>query len=229
MVQPNRSKTHRRRAVYSALESFIENDELLRAMWLWENKYANGDSIRLRPFVDELVEKGLTEDNPHKIYKALVFFSMQSESHLLADPFADMLTFQNSSKNFAQDNDASSPSFQTPDEIVIFCSLFDNFISFGEKFFNSLRRSLIQDFRLQQNIRSLSSVQTEHFVTWLSNKEPHLTLAYEDKQLAQLLHQAYVVSCEWMGPVTVDRCLALALEQTEKLPEAINVSPKRFL
>lgn len=49
------------------------------------------------------------------------------------------------------------------------------------------------------------------------------------KELSELVHQVYVAVCENLGPVNADRIMTAAVQTADRLPQARQFSPKKFM
>lgn len=64
---------------------------------------------------------------------------------------------------------------------------------------------------------------------WAEPSEKAWKVDASAKELSEVVHQIYVALCENLGPVDADRIMTGAVQAAERLPQARQFSPKKFL
>jgi hypothetical protein len=64
---------------------------------------------------------------------------------------------------------------------------------------------------------------------WAAPSDKAWKVEASAKELSEVVHQIYVALCENLGPVDADRIMTGAVQTAERLPQARQFSPKKFL
>ena len=222
----------RRRAVFTALNAMMQGESLYNALWLWERQFANNNPIRLRHFVAELVQNNWLHGNAHKVYMNLLQCFMEDTTQLLPDPYESMLNHKRALENHSP----AAPGFRTmslasrPREMIVFESVLNDFLdALGKMDLHGID-TIMQSIRNDTPKIDLSEHQKRTLLAWIeARKDQVLNLVLEQAQMATIVNISYVVACKLLGPVKSDYFLARAIENAEKLPEAMDFTPRKLL
>ncbi len=85
----------RRRIVYTGLLPYLEGDELFKAMWIWENQFAQAPAIQYRHFIEAITTDNESPVKSKQLYLSLVSASLAKDSKKLkADPYNEMIAYK---------------------------------------------------------------------------------------------------------------------------------------
>jgi hypothetical protein len=221
----------RRRAVFTALRPIMQDETLYRCLWLWEKQYSNGQSMRLRNFIAEIVECNLFQGNAHEAYKNLVQCFMQDPSLLAPDPYQDMLKHQDSLQHDSSAAQDDTPnSIKRPRETVVFEAVMNEFMNSLDKHDSYGINAIAQNIRNNSQDMDLTSHQKQELLNWINTRgNKPLNLAFSLSQMSTIINSTYVTACDLVGPVKSDHYLSHAIEIAERLPEALDFKPHNLL
>lgn len=194
--------SHRKRALYTGLQPFLRDSELMSALVLWESKYASKPMFSVRYFIDDLQSLVDRKIDIKRLHIGLVSTLNKPEKDLLPDPSMALAAFKARNK-IEQDYSYQIPELEafqlfvakwfkmTPSnevrEIVVYC-------------LNQLDRQRI-GVDLRNNL--------ELFLTDPSKKMKLLQADIKDlRKITNLIYRAY---CEIIGPVKADELMAQAV------------------
>jgi len=215
------SVSYRRRAIYTGLAPFLEQEERLLIMNIWQKKYSNQPAYALNKFLSEICEFLKGKCSRGEINQKLVWALGQPEESLEKDPLELMETY---SKRFTLDNIADKEFL--PHEIV----------------FESMYTLLLRDIDTAEYGASSKTIRAlldklpaleldtkyEDVEAWILTKSKMTTRILNRDQMHAIIHEVYVSACKICGPVAADKIMSAAVRETELLPEAKLFSPTRF-
>lgn len=192
----------KRRAIYTGLFPFLEFDNLIRGMLLWEQRYADSPSFAVQHFVNDICTVNHLEHARREMLLNLVKTLALPEQELMRDPADDMAVF----KKRHNINTASVTSEYTSKELLVFQKLI---VSLLEQVNVDVRVS-VKEFVLQQLQRQgkIDDGLKRQLQLWLSRQVPSMKIPMPDiESLRKIINFFYVGYCEYLGPVEADRLL----------------------
>jgi len=226
-VSKSAEAVRRRRAVYTALRPFMEEDQALEALLLWEARFAEGPVYALHGFVSEVCRLGALASRHGEIYRSLMRALTQDEGTLQADPAPRMELYAK-----GRATPAAAPA-QAPvrdcAHIVVFVAVSDALLGALEERDSERAFKVRVDVMDRLNEMRLPPRQAQAVNRWLMQQGSDLPCELEEAVLQDLLHRLYVRGCELFGPVQVDQALAEATRRAQALPEAQQFAPRRLL
>lgn len=191
----------RRRAIYTGLKPFLEEDALHDALLFWEERYAAAPRFTLQRFVAELCREGELRTRRSAVLLSLVQAMSLPVSSLLPDPLQ-----------------RSSP---TPNASALQTVAFEALVNaLLEESGQSQHYSLRLDLLASLDPRRLPPPVCRALQHWLGNKSTLNLPGCDPDILRALVNRIYVILCERAGPVVADRMLACSVETvTRRQPE----------
>lgn len=207
----------RRRAIYTGLRPYFDDESLLEAIHLWQIKYSDKPKFAFAEFLSECCQdKGLRSQRTNilsSIFKALDL----PEHALLPDPFdigLDHLASQTPTEKICDDT------------TILFVHFFDHLLkALSEKDALTVRIHILNHF---PDLR-LDELRKAYFRDWLNHKLNKLPVSYDLAVMRQLINFAYVAMCELMGPVKADQLLAQTIKTSSELAMQMEISLHDFL
>lgn len=198
----------RRRAIYTGLKPYLEDDVLLDALMHWENNFANAPRFTLQRFVAELCRDGDLRARRADILLSLVQAMNMPANSLLPDPLHHRET---SSASIEDDSHAFS---------ALMLGLF-------EVMPKDTQYHLRLDMLASLDSRKMPKALLISLQRWLGDKDTLKPVGCDPLLLRAIINRCYVVLCERVGPVEADRLLARAvdnaLQQQPTLKRAISL------
>lgn len=200
----------RRRAIYTGLKPFMEEEQLLDALLHWESHYSTAPRFTLQRFVSELCGEGTLRSRRADVLLSLVqAMSMPSQS-LLPAPLQ---------------RTGVSPSVSISETMafeVLMNALMD---ATNKDQYYSLRLDLLASLDARK-----MPIQFCHSLTcWLGEKAPLDVTGVGTVLLRAMVSRAYVILCEREGPVIADRILAAAVSRVSLSHPEFNQAIKKLL
>jgi hypothetical protein len=221
--------TRKRRAVYTALQPFFEQRDLMDVMWLWEEGYASTQERSMRQFINEICQ-GQKRSKANSAYHNLMTHLQDMHTSLEEDPYTLMLAYRNGKLTF-DNKPVSSKMHVLTEAMVVFNKVLENFVSILERDDNyyayKAREYVAQQVGLHGT--ELDIHQVNELYIWMKYRENRLEYEYTPRQMSLVLHLLYIGACEFFGPARADQCLAMTIANVEKMPEAKKFPPKLML
>ncbi|MCS3902509.1 hypothetical protein J2T55_000513 [Methylohalomonas lacus] len=226
----------RRRAIYMGLKQYLEGDDLLNALCIWQQHYSRLPKFAITNFVRRITENTGLASSRAAIHLSLTSSLMLNEDSLGPDPLADMRHYLGSRLGDSEAESILGGSTNAPDDgarrsdnIQVFEILMNSFFTgisdSQQTAVADVRSALLR--RLPELIRDPNQLQA--ISDWLRDGKRTLQAELDAGQLQQLLHAAYVVACDRLGPVRTDQCLTRALDTAERSDAGRRQSPRMWL
>ncbi len=201
-MNTNSELTLRKRALYTGLQPFLRDTELMEALILWESHYADHPKFGLRYYVADLV-KSLERPVEHKqLLVHLVATMNKPAEQLLPDPSPALSAYKTRRRT-------SAYASYTLAEVEAFSILIDKWLSLAQ----SAAAMDIGNF-VQRNLGGLKintdlKLQVEQ---WLEDENQRIKVPRVDIQdLRKIINLFYIGFCEYLGPAHADALLAEAV------------------
>lgn len=221
-------KAFQRRAIATALTSFLDDEQLLRALWQWEQHASSGPALALNYFIRLLADTYDLQEQQRKLHRDLITALAQPADNLLPDPWPRMVAYRN--HHYRTQTPATTPALPIPAQTLVFKSLLQRFLAAlalaAPEQITALREQLAL-YCLQQP--DCSDACREELAAWLCQGRARLTLNYPLVGLRGVLNHVYVLVCTLLGPVKADQLLATSLTETETLAESRQFNPRKLL
>ena len=235
--------TQRRSAAYMTLSEVTQGEQLMRAMWMLEERDQSADKMTFIGFFGITAELlGINSNIITTLYPKLNRNLDLPKQELVDDPMPKMLEFRGIdtvSKETDANKKAVAPTKQiesTPDktkgtpEMSVFAAFISKVISEAgypeEKsysIFNEVFKEEIEEARVYNFNR-------EQIISWVDALDIKVFKRNIDKpELSTMAHCMYIALCEAHGPVRADEIVDQAISYASKIPAAKIFSPKNFL
>ena len=207
-----------RRAVFTALRPFFADVDLVTAMMIWQEKYANRSTHAFTLFLSECCRTTELKRSRPLLLKAIFEALELPEQRLLPDPF-------NSQTNQFEIV-ATNPTGPAPDNAV--------FVAFINALVGHLGNELgvkVTTYLIKHigDSLALNALQTLALKAWADKSTMILNAAFDNKQKQVIIHIMYIAICEYIGPVQADQLLAIALKEAEPLAKMHQVDLHDYL
>lgn len=192
----------RKRAIYTGLQPFLRDTELMEALILWESRYADQPKFSLRYFVADL-QQNVDRPLEHKhLLIHLVAAMAKPPQALLPDPSSALAAYKTRRRTSATAN-------YTLAEVEAFRVLIDKWLSLVQ----TAAAADIGRFVLRNldslNISADLKVQTAR---WLEDETQPIPLPrVQIQDLRKIINLFYIGFCEYLGPTQADTLLADAV------------------
>lgn len=233
------SIAHRRRAIFMGLKQYLQGDDLLNAMCLWQQHYAHLPKFAITNFVWRITDQTSLSGNRAAVHLSLTSSLMLAADNLGEDPLPQMRRYLGERLSAAEADailggaatdasDANETVNQT-DSMRVFEQLLGHFLNRIAELDTYAVREVKS--RLLQSLPEI--VSDDDTLTalnsWLQGQSRHLQITLDGGQLQPLLHVAYVAACDRLGPVQADQLLTEALGVAESSQAGRRFSPRELL
>lgn len=196
----------RRRAIYTGLRPYFDDQELLSLIKIWQDDFSQKPKFALSVFVSRCCNTPALKQDRAKILGAIFMALDASPSELLPDPFEDLKVADK----------LSILGFENDSKTTVFMTLLQQILMhFDEQEEKKIRRFLIDHL----NQINTDNRRLKHMQEWLLEKSITLAANYKIEDMQKLIHFTYVAMCEAVGPVKADQYLAQAVKETESFAE----------
>lgn len=220
-----------RRAIYTGLKPFFAEDELMAALSLWQARYSAGPAYALHGFVNEICASEALRQMRNDVHRSLRQALFGPDEALAHDPLLQVERWsstQGSAIAFASTLQAMPGAISSKPRTLVFESVFEDFLHLiEEKQPISLQIRNYIDMHLGK-VLSNGPVSVK-VSRWLRGKQAHLDDGLDVAEMRTILHMAYVLACEYLGPVSADSLLAQAVRHCEGQELSRQFSPRELL
>lgn len=192
----------RKRAIYTGLQPFLRDSELMEALILWESHYINEPKFSVRYFVGDLSRRINRPADAKKLFIHLVATMNKPTEQLLRDPTTALEAYKK------RRNAAVVSQYATP-EIEAFKVLVQKWLSLEKSSTSAnINRFVILNLgrlKIDPNLK----VQTAR---WLADEHKDIKVSHiQFRDLRKIIHLFYMAFCEHVGRVKADTLLADAV------------------
>lgn len=199
----DKSYIHKKRIVYTALSPFFSGENLMKAMVIWDKKYAHYPSTAVQQFVYDL-KTGVDEQADIRgAHLNLIRMASAPLASLLGDPSSDIELYLGNSKKKTKVKSVAP-------ELEAFQLLITHWQDqLDPKSSRSLSIFVMENI-YQQNINHALSMW---FLSWLNNEKKEAYFQHVKlSELRKITNLYYVGCCEIIGPVKTDRILGASVQ-----------------
>jgi hypothetical protein len=199
----------RRRAIYTGLRPYFDDQELLGLIKIWQDDFSQKPKFALSVYVSRCCNTPQLKQDRAKILGAIFMALDAPISELLPDPFEDLKAADTS----------SILGFENDDKTKVFMTLLQQiFMNFDDQEEKKIRRFLIENL----NKIDCDNRRLKHMQQWLLEQSITLAANYKIEDMQKLVHFTYIAMCEAVGPVKADQYLAQAVKETESSAQKHN-------
>ena len=193
----------KRRAVYTGLRPYLNDDELLNALKLWQVEFSGKPKFAFTAFLAVITNTDALRSKRTRILSSLLKSMELAGVDLLADPY-DETTKQ---YQFAAEDLIAEDHTTT-----VFMHFFEQLQEkMDEKDAIGVRAYMIQHVaNLHLNTRS-----NKQLTDWIDKKTNTLNGLFNLHCLRQVINLAYVGMCQLIGPVKTDQMLSQTIKEVE--------------
>jgi hypothetical protein len=202
----------RRRAIYTGLKPYMNDDALLDALMHWENHFATAPRFTLQRFVAELCKEGELRSRRADILLSLVQALSMPASSLLPDPLQHRTVAVKVSTDVDESHGFSA----------LMLALF-------EVMPKDTQYNMRLDMLASLDVRKLPRSLLVAMQRWLGDKDTLQPVHCDPALLRTIVNRCYVVLCERVGPVEADRLLARAANMAQQKHPALNRAISQLL
>jgi hypothetical protein len=209
----------RRRAIYTGMRPYFEDDELLEALKLWQEKYSERPKYAFTEYLSVCCKTKELRQQRSSILSSIFKAMDLPERDLLADPFSEL----------------SSSTVKTSQSVIH--SEVDDVTKVFKKFFDILmskvkdKEALAIKALIIKNMVNLDLDSRRKMILqeWLESKRETLECGYKLNEIRKIVNFSYVAMCEYFGPVKSDQILAQAINTAEPSASELGVNLHDFL
>ena len=220
---PNKpTESFRRRAVYTALSEFLDDQERMIIMCLWQTKYSEQPAYALNKFISDVCALLHGACSRATINRKIVWALGLQPEQLDEDPINRIVEHCKQHKHaFVADEEL------LPQEIV-FQRLFFRFTrelnstEYGTD--ESIKKHIIEHLSILELTNTSRLVES-----WIRSGNQFISRMLNLQQMRSIIHMVYICGCEYCGPTLTDKALTEAIKSTSALPEAITFPPEKFI
>lgn len=202
---------NRRNAVFETLRNFLQDEDLDDAMEIWENQYSKSQTVSINKFINSIPSVSKINGARTKLLIALTkALNVNIDS---ADNKVDSV-YGNK---------------ETEKEIIIFEFLVKELISNLSEKTPEIKAKLSTGISEKLNKAELNSNEKDMIAKLISGDTFTLPVNIPFNAQKQVFHLLYARSCEVLGPVYTDKIISGVIQNAARLPEAKDISPKKWL
>jgi hypothetical protein len=222
-----------RRAIYTGLKPFLPEDELIAALALWQNRFSSGQAYALHGFLGEICTTAQLKQIRNDIHRSLTHALFGPEEALESDPLSLIQRWNSnreSAKGAAQKIPVEQRKVPSTPMTLVFETFFEHFLVLleeAQQVSHPIRDYL--DTHLEKILTTGTGPKAAQVSRWLRGRQAYLENGLSLDEMRAILHIAYVLACQYIGPIATDRLLSEAVRHCESLDLSRQFSPRSFL
>lgn len=207
----------RRRAVYTGLRPYFNDQEMANALTLWEQDFSQKPAFALNVFIARCCTTPELKEKRGEILRAVISAMDLPLNQLLPDPQKMVKTEAELKADANHQLDSVTSAF-----VALLTTMLSRY-----------------DFSTQGGVRNfvidnlakvkLEAPKAQRMREWLSGQSTHLAANYKVEVLQKLVNLAYVAMCEYVGPVKADQNLSQSLKEVEPEAKRNKINLRDFL
>jgi len=207
----------KRRAVYTALRSHLDDQALVKALTVWDADYSEQSRFSFTAFLAVVCYTAELKRKRTRILSSLLKAMESEEAALLPDPY----------DSSTQHYEIAEPREHLENNTtIVFKRFLEQLIERLEKR-NALNvRTYIIQHAGDLKVSAAARVQ---LCEWLNQKTHVLSEQYDLESLRKVINFAYIALCELVGPVKTDQLLSQTSAEVEDFANNKQVSLHDFL
>lgn len=202
----------RRRAIYTGMRPYFDDEKLLQAIKLWQAEYSHKPKFALSVFVARCCDTEEHKEARANILKSIFIALELQPDALLPDPFIDLKAAHKNAQGSAVE-----PHLQTKMFMLLMHQVLAKLPKADEK---QVRQSIL----LQLPELHTDRIRLMYLREWLAGNAPTLDGHYDLALLQKLVNYCYMAICQQSGPVKADQYLGQAIHEIE--PQAADAGFK---
>lgn len=239
MADIKKSTDYKRRAIYTALSEFMNGDDLLNAMCLWQEEYADAPRHANNKFVSQILNGTLLASKHAVVHLKITTVLLEKEPVLKPDPLTDMHDYlvRKKGREYADKvlNDAinSVVTTTTSDGAHKNVKAFELLVN---EFINNIARTDKEHFSglnvaMSNAAKTLNrdNDQLLELINWFEGLSLNIPDRIDTDTLRSVLNAGYIEACNKVGPVVADTALSDAVKKVEMDVSIKPFSPRDLL
>jgi len=199
----NNQHTRRKRAIYTGLHPFLDENQLMEALILWETKYAHQETFSVRYYVADLIKDLNCEIQSRHLLVNLVSTLAEPDTKLLPDPSAKL-------NNYKRTNAVAERANFSLAELEAFQLLMRKWLSLVPPTTRNDVSKFVGRNLHELDIEPALKIQIKE---WLEHRDYRIKLSQVYlSELRKIINLFYISFCEYLGPVKTDKLLAETLK-----------------
>jgi hypothetical protein len=201
----------KRRAVYTGLQPFLRDNELMEAMILWENRYADEPKFSLRYFASDLSKHIQRPHDANRLYINLVSTQSKPVNELLPDPLEEINAYRKRRdiNTLLGEPAASAASHYAVPEIEAFKVLVNKWLGLET---SAAAIDINRFVMLNLDRLDIDPSLKVQISRWLADDRKDIKVNnLQIKDLRKIINLFYIGFCEYIGPPRADALLAEAI------------------
>lgn len=225
----------RRRAAIMTLSEVLIDEQLMRAMWMIEEKDQSANKYAFIGFVGVTAELlGINNHIVTKLYRNLNKNIELTDQALPDDPMPKMLEYRAKNKGntaaSAKKNFNASKKIKATPEMAVFVTLLSKILTESgypsDDTFNLFKILFKEEIARNR----LKEVSRKHIISWIDTLNIKVfTRNIAAGELIIMVQSLYITLCKLFGQTKADEIMEQATNHASNLQAAQSFSPKNFL
>jgi len=212
----------RKQAIMIGLSPFMSANECLAAVHHWEQHFCHAPRFALQAYVKQLIQA----DSPLWPYRKEMFLNITRTMTLSREEIeARFVTLFEAEIDLGENADALQQSELQPLFEQLYRFVMQQVEAESYPIAVGLRKFLREKVLQQEPF----GIETQRLNNWLLGIKSELDVVLAMQQMRRIVHQIWLGSCEYLGPVKTDRIFTEAIAEVEKKTRGEGSSPRVFL
>jgi len=228
--------SRRRRAINKALASYLSQDKLLDALWLWEMKFSDRSAFEISDYLHAVCDMPELKSRQSEIRRNLIRYMAMPLNDLGPDPWPLMRDYAMTSSSGPVDTPAELIDRETPLQnvlsenpalgimIFVISHWLDEMLNT-----NPAYAARIRSYMANNLLKAGLSKGAAELRTWMVNENQLPNIKLRPEEMRRVVNMLYIGACEYFGPEDADSMLHEAIRAAEDLSAAREFSPKELL
>ena len=209
------SLSQQRRAVFTALSTYLEGDTLFKAMWIWQNSHYKVTRFSVSHFVLELCNEFNISATYVEICQSIKECLVLPEKNLEKDPIESMARDQKSSEN--------NNNYGEPHTFSVLM------IRIGKTLEATQGQQILRQISDQFHIQGFTTRFTNAILDNMGGSSKVIIRLGKNSSYTKAVNAIYIGLCEALGPVKADEVLSVSVQVVDKSKYGKIYSATNFL
>jgi hypothetical protein len=213
----------RKQAIMIGLSSHLTEKECINAIHVWEQQYSRAPKFALQQFIKEVVKP----NSQLWDFRNDIFINVIKAMSLRAEEVEQQ--FQQFFHGRKLEASSAVKKQKNQKQQLVFENLYRTFMQLMEVTDYQVAVQLRKFLREKMLYGRSFAMEIQRLNSWLLGITDKLEIELSMDEMKQIIHSAYLGSCEFVGPVKADALMSEAVKIVEKQSGDDEISPRELL
>lgn len=211
-------RVRQRRALYTVLQRWLDESNLMKAMQILEEQFQNQPSLAMNDYLNRIAPLYRERVDAKTLRRELMQLLVRRNAELAPDPLPLLQRHRAQTDTNPLDREPS------PTQLAMHRLVSEIMLKLTPTQHNQLYAALALQLK-----KHFVNGSYDALARYLLSDNPLYLSSFSDQTLRTFFNLVYVAACEVLGPVTADRWFGDSIEHLRKTDQAAGDAVNRFL